>query len=97
MNILFCGKAFPQAFQLLKALLPDEDVCSCAGEHVVRLGMVADVLIPLMHRLEPELIGGTAAKLIHQWGGGARRGRYRCCNHTWHNGLQRSRRCNSQC
>jgi phosphoglycerate dehydrogenase-like enzyme len=69
-KILFCGKAFPKAFELLKALLPDEDVCSCAGEHVVRLGMAADVLIPLMHRLEPELIGGTAAKLIHQWGVG---------------------------
>jgi len=70
MKVLFCGKAFPRAFELLKALLPDEEVFSCAGEHVVRLGMAADVIIPLMHRLEPELIGGTAAKLIHQWGVG---------------------------
>ncbi len=70
MNILFCGKTFPNALELLKARLPDEDVCSCAAEHVVRLGMAADVLIPLMHRLEPELIGGAAAKLIHQWGVG---------------------------
>ena len=70
MNILFCGKAAPKAFELLKALLPDEDVRSCAEEHVLRLGMAVDVLIPLMHRLEPELIGGTAAKLIHQWGVG---------------------------
>ncbi len=70
MNILFCGNAFPHIVELLKALLPDEDVCSCAGEDVVRLGMAADVLIPAMHRLEPELIGGTTAKLIHQWGVG---------------------------
>ena len=70
MKILFCGKAYSQAPELLKALLPDEDIYSCAGEHVVRLGMAADVLIPMMHRLEPELIGGTAAKLIHQYGVG---------------------------
>jgi len=70
MKVLFCGKAFPKAAELLKALLPDEDVFNCPEEHVVRLGMEADVLIPMMHRLEPELVGGTAAKLIHQWGVG---------------------------
>ncbi len=70
MKILFCGKAFPKALELLKALLPDDDLFSCAGEDVARLGIDADVLIPMMHRLEPELIGGTAAKLIHQWGVG---------------------------
>jgi phosphoglycerate dehydrogenase-like enzyme len=70
MKILICGKAFPKALELLEALLPDEDVSSCAAEQVVRLGMEADVLIPMMHRLEPELIEGTAAKLIHQWGVG---------------------------
>lgn len=70
MNILFCGKAFPKACELLKALLPDENASSCAGKDVARLGMTADVLIPLMHRLEPELIEGTTAKLIQQWGVG---------------------------
>lgn len=70
MKVLFCSKAFPKAFELLKVLLPDEDIANCAREHVVRLGMAADVLIPLMHRLEPELIETTAAKLIHQWGVG---------------------------
>ncbi len=67
MKILICGKAFPNVFEFLKVLLPNGDIFSCAGEDVVRLGMAADVLIPLMHRLEPELIEGTAAKLIHQW------------------------------
>jgi len=70
MKILFCGKDFPRAIELLKPLLPDEDLFSCEAEHAVRLGMAADVLIPMMHRLEPELIGGTAARLIHQWGVG---------------------------
>ena len=70
MKILFCGKAFPRSFELLKSLLPDEDVFNCTAEQVVRLGMTADVLIPAMHTLEPELIEGTAARLIHQWGVG---------------------------
>jgi len=70
MKILFCGKAFPNGLELLKALLPNEDVFNCAAEDVVRLGMGADVLIPMMHGLEPELIGGSAVKLIHQWGVG---------------------------
>ena len=70
MKILICGKAFPKALELLKALLLDEDVFNCAAEQVVRLGVKVDVLIPMMHRLEPELIEGTAAKLIHQWGVG---------------------------
>ncbi|MHC1726013.1 MAG: 2-hydroxyacid dehydrogenase [Syntrophobacteraceae bacterium] len=70
MKILFCGSAFPKASELLKGLLPEENVSHCAGEDVVRLGMEADVLVPLMHRLEPELIEGTVAKLIHQWGVG---------------------------
>jgi phosphoglycerate dehydrogenase-like enzyme len=70
MKVLFCGNAFPKSLEMLKALLPDEDICSCAKEQVVKLGLAADVLIPMMHRLEPELIEGTAARLIHQWGVG---------------------------
>lgn len=70
MKVLFCSKAFPDAIKLLKALLPGEDISSCEEKDAARLGMTVDVLIPLMHRLEPELIAGTAAKLIHQWGVG---------------------------
>lgn len=70
MKVLFCGKTFPKCIELLKPLLPGEDVVNCAEEDVARLGVTADVLIPLMHRLEPELIGGTVAKMIHQWGVG---------------------------
>jgi phosphoglycerate dehydrogenase-like enzyme len=70
MKVLFCSKAFPDAPKFLKALLPDDDIAGCETEHVVRLGMAAEVIIPMMHKLEPELIGGTTAKLIHQWGVG---------------------------
>ncbi len=46
MKILLCSKVFPRVFEFLKVLLPDEDIFSCAGEDVVRLGMAADVRNP---------------------------------------------------
>ena len=70
MKILFCGTTFPRAPQLLRALLQDDEVLSCPSEQVVQRGREADVLVPLMHRLEPELIGTTKARLIQQWGVG---------------------------
>ncbi len=70
MKILFCGETFPMAPRLLSALLPDEEILAIPADQVKERGMAADVIIPLMHRLEPELIQGTTARLIHQWGVG---------------------------
>ena len=70
MKILFCGETFPRAPQMLRALLPDEEILTSPVEQVSIHGMAVDILIPLMHRLEPELISGTTARLIHQWGVG---------------------------
>ena len=70
MKILCCGKWFPQSPKSLEPLLPDDEILTCEVEKVKELGLDADVLIPLMHRLEPELIEGTRARLIHQYGVG---------------------------
>ncbi len=70
MKILFCGKTFPKAPELLSRLLPDDQVVACPAPDVIEAGLHVDVIIPLMHRLEPELVQGTSAKLIHQWGVG---------------------------
>lgn len=70
MKILFCGETFPNAPELLKTLLPEDDVTNCPGDVVGTQGLRADIIIPLMHRLEPDLIAGTSARLIHQWGVG---------------------------
>lgn len=70
MKILFCGRSFPAARALLQNLLPEDDISNCPGDRVMALGPEADVIIPLMHRLEPELIARTAAQLIQQWGVG---------------------------
>jgi phosphoglycerate dehydrogenase-like enzyme len=70
MKILFCGEAFPRAYGVLKGLLPNDEVYRCPGDRVGEAGLKMDVLIPLMHRLEPDLVANTAARLIHQWGVG---------------------------
>lgn len=70
MKILFCGLIFSKAPELLRQLLPDDEVLNCPSEEVPKVSLDADVLIPLMHKLEPETIAGTNARLIHQWGVG---------------------------
>jgi len=70
MKILFCGNTFPQASQMLAALLPEDEIVSCRADQVISRGRDAHVLVPLMHRLEHELIRTTEARLIHQWGVG---------------------------
>lgn len=70
MKILFCGEEFPWPARLLKELLPEDEVLVCPKSEVRVRGLDVDVLIPLMHRLEPELIARTRAGLIHQAGVG---------------------------
>ncbi len=70
MKILFCGKTFPAAPALLARLLPLDAVLSCPTDQVAEMGLDVDVLVPLMHRLETDLIGNTSARLIQQWGVG---------------------------
>jgi len=43
---------------------------NCSVERVVELSADADVIVPLMHRLEQETIGNTGAHLIQQFGVG---------------------------
>lgn len=69
-KILFCGLDFAASSKALSMSLPNEDVQSCHAGEAHKLGLDADVLVPLMHRLEPELIGSTRAGLIHQFGVG---------------------------
>jgi phosphoglycerate dehydrogenase-like enzyme len=70
MKILFCGQTFPRAPEMLRALLPEDEVLSCPGSEVQHVGLTVDALVPLMHRLEGELIQRTSARVIQQWGVG---------------------------
>ncbi len=70
MKILFCGKWFPTAPEIVKDLLPGEEIVNCPVDKVVELSADADVIVPLMHRLEQETISNTRAGLIQQFGVG---------------------------
>lgn len=70
MKILFCGETFPLAHKILQNLLPDYEITNCPASRVLELSKSADILIPLMHRLNASIIRATSARLIHQWGVG---------------------------
>jgi phosphoglycerate dehydrogenase-like enzyme len=70
MKILFCGQEFPWGERFLRKLLPDDDIQAAPRAEVRVRGLDVDILVPLMHRLEPELIARTRATLIHQYGVG---------------------------
>ena len=63
----------------------------------VTVGLDVDVLVPLMHPLEPDLIQGTSARLIHQWGVGLEGVDIPCCYGQRHFRVQCSRGPNCKC
>lgn len=70
MKILFCGETFASAPVVMRKFLPDDEILVAADHDVARSGLDVDVIVPLMHPLEPELIQGTKARLIQQFGVG---------------------------
>ena len=70
MRIILCGETFPSSRDILAPLLPEDDVRRVPEGAVRRAAGTADVLIPMMARLDAELIGATSARLIQQWGAG---------------------------
>lgn len=70
MKIVLCGHTFPAARQALAALLPDEDMVPVDAADLPQAVQTADVLVPLMARLDAALIAATSARLIQQWGAG---------------------------
>lgn len=70
MRIVLCGETFPSSRDILAPLLPEDDVRRVPEVDVRRAAATADVLIPMMARLDAALIGATSARLIQQWGAG---------------------------
>jgi phosphoglycerate dehydrogenase-like enzyme len=70
MKIIICGTAFPHSLGMLEAKLPDDTIT------IVELGSLdaaldaADVLIPMMTRLDARMLSATSARLVQQWGAG---------------------------
>jgi phosphoglycerate dehydrogenase-like enzyme len=70
MKILLCGQTFPPSRAILAPLLPADEVLAVPAPQVPEAATSADVLIPMMTRLDAVLIRDTAATLIQQWGAG---------------------------
>ena len=70
MKVLFCDNTFPAAFETLKKLLPDYDIDCCRKEELEKHLNCVDVAIPLMARLDGDLISQSRLHLIQQYGVG---------------------------
>ena len=70
MKILFCGESFPEARTRLAALLPDDEILAFPpdrlGTHIGK----ADVIVPLVARVDEEFIRKGTFGLIQQYGVG---------------------------
>ena len=66
MRILVASTAFPDVPRLLRQLLPDDEIAVDAG----RTDGTADVLIPLMTRIDAALMDRVQPRLIQQFGVG---------------------------
>ena len=72
MRILFCGDTFPAASRTLQKRLhvPGDEVLVCRGDEIRRAAGRAEVLIPLMSRIDAAVMDAGPIRLIQQWGAG---------------------------
>ena len=70
MKIILCDTTFPVSRDVLAPCVPDDHVEVVERVNLDAAIRHADVLIPMMTRLDAGLIAVTSAKLIQQWGAG---------------------------
>mgnify|MGYP003346395981 FL=1 len=72
MRILFCGDTFPAASHTLRKRLDPgaHAVAGCHSDEILRAASQADVLIPLMSRIDAAAMDAGNVRLIQQWGAG---------------------------
>ena len=72
MRILFCGDTFPAARQFLQVRLKSNDyeITACNENDIAGALEGVDVVIPLMCRIDAEIIKAGTFRLIQQWGAG---------------------------
>ena len=70
MNILFCGMGFPVARARLAALLPGDRILAYPPEELAGHIAEADVIVPLVTRVDEDLIRRGTFGLIQQYGVG---------------------------
>jgi phosphoglycerate dehydrogenase-like enzyme len=70
MKILFCGESFPEARTRLASLLPDDEILAFPPDRLWAHIGEADVIVPLVARVDKEFIGRGRFGLIQQYGVG---------------------------
>jgi len=79
MRILFCGETFPEARRHLERQLAAEistrsserdEIAACDRSNLRFAVETADVIVPLMSRIDADLIRAGRFRLIQQWGAG---------------------------
>ncbi len=70
MNILFCGKNFPETQQQLANLLPGDKLIFCQAEELPQQISEADVVVPLGTTISKDLMSLGSFGLIQQFGVG---------------------------
>src|SRR5579871_1703665 len=72
MRVLFCGETFPEArHRLLKQpCASNYEIAACHRTELAAAIKNADVAIPLMSRVDAEMIHSGRLRLIQQWGAG---------------------------
>jgi phosphoglycerate dehydrogenase-like enzyme len=70
MKILFCGEAFPEARRQLGALLPDDEILAFPPDQLGAHIEEADVVVPLVSRVDEAFIRKGTFGFIQQYGVG---------------------------
>src|ERR1700730_17639193 len=73
MRILICGETFPLARVLLQERLPSEagdELCVWPDRATATDLSHVDILIPMMFRIDGEVMDAARFRLIQQWGSG---------------------------
>jgi len=69
-RVVLCGTTFPISRGILAPFLPHDEIDVVPSDRLEAAVRTADVLIPMMSRLDAPLISITSARLIQQWGAG---------------------------
>ena len=70
MKLLLCNRSYPQAELVLKKLLPEIEIVSCAAEELKNYLTGVDILLPSIARIDAEVIAAGKFGLIQQLGVG---------------------------
>lgn len=70
MNILICSDGFPYVVSALQKYLANDEIIPSAIPDLTRHLPTADVIIPAMHFVGPDVMEASTARMVHQFGVG---------------------------